>query len=404
MLVALTAVLCVVLLSASGQTPDMTLVKLPPSSVESGAVCLDGTPLSYYLRQNTSSTQWVLFFQGGAWCYDLESCYQRSLTRLGSSNFNGPNLLSVGIFSNNITVNPDFYTWNAVYLLYCDGASWTGNVDEPVEYNNSLVYFRGKRNLDAVLANLTGFGLGDATEIMIGGCSAGGLSSIIHGDYIAAQFPNARAAITPVSGFFLNASNPIGQYAYASKITGTYLLQNSSAGVHQGCLAAHPHNGQLCIMAENTYPYITTPIFISNSVYDTYQIPCILLGNEAGDCAAFNWGSCLSNIATCSQEQITALNNFRSLFLSKISSIPTYHLPTSGVFLDSCYGHCETQPWPSIGSEYEGMLEDWSPMLINGVDATHAIGNWYFNRTTTGNDYVDCEWTLTAPFACNPTC
>ncbi len=43
---------------------EMTLVKLT-EAVADGAVCLDGSPIAYYIRQNTSSTQWVVFFQGG---------------------------------------------------------------------------------------------------------------------------------------------------------------------------------------------------------------------------------------------------------------------------------------------------------------------------------------------------
>jgi hypothetical protein len=43
---------------------DMTLVKLT-EAVADGAVCLDGSPIAYYIRRNVSSDQWVVFFQGG---------------------------------------------------------------------------------------------------------------------------------------------------------------------------------------------------------------------------------------------------------------------------------------------------------------------------------------------------
>jgi hypothetical protein len=36
-----------------------------PSYVADGAMCLDGSPVNYYLRRNESSDQWVVFFQGG---------------------------------------------------------------------------------------------------------------------------------------------------------------------------------------------------------------------------------------------------------------------------------------------------------------------------------------------------
>ena len=127
----------------------MSLVKLT-DAVADGAMCLDGSPIAYYIRQNTSSTQWVIFFQGGVistsssssssllssssssppapssspssssssggWCYNLEDCYARAQTVLGSSTTYGPTYSSGGVFSGNQAENPYFYTWNAVHL------------------------------------------------------------------------------------------------------------------------------------------------------------------------------------------------------------------------------------------------------------------------------------------------
>ena len=33
-----------------------------------------------------------------------------------------------GFLSSNPEVNPDFYNWNVVFIKYCDGASFAGNV------------------------------------------------------------------------------------------------------------------------------------------------------------------------------------------------------------------------------------------------------------------------------------
>ena len=55
-------------------------------------------------------------------------CYHRSMTWLGSSK-SWPSSVAIGGFlSDNSTVNPDFYNWNIVYLMYCDGASFAGSV------------------------------------------------------------------------------------------------------------------------------------------------------------------------------------------------------------------------------------------------------------------------------------
>jgi hypothetical protein len=45
-----------------------------------------------------------------------------------------------GLMSSSAAANPNFHDWNAVYVPYCDGTSWSGDLDGPVEG----LYFRGK--------------------------------------------------------------------------------------------------------------------------------------------------------------------------------------------------------------------------------------------------------------------
>lgn len=44
-----------------------------------------------------------------------------------------------GLFSLNQSVSP-FYNWNLVYAKYCDGQSFSGNLDDPVKYGNQTLY------------------------------------------------------------------------------------------------------------------------------------------------------------------------------------------------------------------------------------------------------------------------
>jgi len=379
---------------------DMNLVKLT-NAVSDGAVCLDGSPIAYYIRQNTSSTQWVIFFQGGGWCYNLNDCYGRAQTVLGSSTTYPPTMTSGGVFSNDPQMNPDFYTWNAVHLQYCDGASWTGNADLPVNVSGMNLYFRGRRGLDAVIQSLSAAGLSQATDLLVAGCSAGGLATYFHADYIASFFPNTNTKAMPVSGFFLNVTNIVGDYVYGTQMTQVFTFQNSTGGVHQGCIAANPGNEQICIFAENTFPYIQTPIFPLNSMYDTWQLACIVtstINPEA--CSAFpEWTACMSNPEACNSTQVEYLNQFHNTFLTRFVTNPTFGSANNGAFLDSCLGHCEADPYDISGIN----VNDWSSMTIAGVDATTAVGNWYFGRTQ-NNKYIDCELNLESPVACNPSC
>ena len=56
--------------------------------------------------------------------------------------------------STNQTLNPTMYDWNHVYIEYCDGGSFSGDQQETVMSTEGLLYFRGKRILNAVLDSL----------------------------------------------------------------------------------------------------------------------------------------------------------------------------------------------------------------------------------------------------------
>ena len=57
-----------------------------------------------------------------------------------------------GILSANPWVNPRFHNWNAVYVVYCDGGSFTGWARAPVRVNRTLsLHFHGAKIFDAVI-------------------------------------------------------------------------------------------------------------------------------------------------------------------------------------------------------------------------------------------------------------
>ena len=52
---------------ASAQSVDITLNQSAADAF--GAYCLNGAPPSYNIRTNSSNTKWILFLEGGGWCY-----------------------------------------------------------------------------------------------------------------------------------------------------------------------------------------------------------------------------------------------------------------------------------------------------------------------------------------------
>ena len=90
---------------------------------------MDGSPPAYYIRQGSGdgANKWVLHLMGGAWCSNPEDCYSRSFTILGSTTDYFETFEFPGILSGDNEVNPDFYNWNVVFFIYCDGASFAGD-------------------------------------------------------------------------------------------------------------------------------------------------------------------------------------------------------------------------------------------------------------------------------------
>ena len=104
--------------------------------------------------------------------------------------------------SDDCNSNPDFCNFNRVHMVYCDGNSFSGNRDDPVEVNGEKLYFRGKRIIDAILQTLTPMGLKDADIVLLTGCSAGGLATYLHTDYVHSRMPSTvtKFKSSPVSG------------------------------------------------------------------------------------------------------------------------------------------------------------------------------------------------------------
>lgn len=100
-------------------------------SQDKDAVCLDGSPAVYYIKPGIEldSSKWILFFEGGGWCYDFQDCKARSATGLGTSShtipcMQNPYLERTGYGSSNLVRN-----FTKVHINYCDGGSFAGYSD-----------------------------------------------------------------------------------------------------------------------------------------------------------------------------------------------------------------------------------------------------------------------------------
>ncbi|CAI0470125.1 unnamed protein product [Linum tenue] len=172
-------------------------------------VCLDGTLPGYHLHRGYGfgANSWLIQLEGGGWCNSVRSCIYRKTTRRGSSKYMEKVIPFTGILSNKAEENPDFFNWNRIKLRYCDGASFTGDSQDEA----SKLYYRGQRIWSAAMEHFMSLGMKSANQVLLSGCSAGGLASILHCDEFGALFPRStKVKCLSDAGLFLDAVDVSG--------------------------------------------------------------------------------------------------------------------------------------------------------------------------------------------------
>ncbi|KAH9325111.1 hypothetical protein KI387_005289, partial [Taxus chinensis] len=90
------------------EVPLVVNLTLVETAASKGAFCLDGSPPGYHLDRGfgSGSNSWLIHLEGGGWCNNLESCYMRKSTRLGSSHYMERQIVFSGSLSNKPLENP----------------------------------------------------------------------------------------------------------------------------------------------------------------------------------------------------------------------------------------------------------------------------------------------------------
>jgi hypothetical protein len=99
------------------------------------------------------------------------------------------------------SVNPLDGDCNCIYMPYGDGASFSGYRADvwPVPGGGNLT-FRGIKNFDATVDFAFANGMDKATDFVLTGGSAGGLSTFLHMDRVAARLTKEAPGIKKISG------------------------------------------------------------------------------------------------------------------------------------------------------------------------------------------------------------
>ncbi|KAI9176471.1 hypothetical protein LWI28_003247 [Acer negundo] len=370
----------VILLKTEGFNIGITYVE---TAVAKGAVCLDGSPPAYHLDKGFGAgiNNWLVHIEGGGWCNNVADCLSRSNNRLGSSKHMEKEVAFTGMLSNEQKFNPDFYNWNRIKVRYCDGSSFTGDVEAVNPATN--LYFRGARVFLAIIEDLLAKGMKNAQNAILSGCSAGGLASILHCDKFQTLIPiGANVKCLSDAGYFIHIEDVSGGQHIQTFYDEVVATHGSSKNLPESCTSRL--NPALCFFPQYMTQQIQTPLFIISAAYDSWQIKNILVPGVADPHGT--WHSCKLDINNCSSSQLQIMQSFRLQFLNAVSGLGSS--TSRGLFIDSCYSHCQT-----------GLQETWlsadSPVLGNSTIAK-AVGDWYYDRSAFQK--IDC------PYPCNPTC
>ncbi|XP_019252970.1 PREDICTED: pectin acetylesterase 8-like isoform X7 [Nicotiana attenuata] len=299
------------------------------SATAEGAVCLDGSPPAYHLDQGYGSglLSWIIVVDGGGWCSSISDCQHRSNSGLGSStNTLPPQVTFSGILHDDSRINPDFYNWNRVRVRYCDGSSFTGDVED-VDPDTKL-YYRGARIFRAIMNDLSRKGMQTAENAILTGTSAGGLATILNCDKFKSLLPDdARVKCVADAAFFINAK----------AISGTLDIQDE----YRRVVTLHGSAKNL-------------PLSCTSIMEPSLHI----------------WKHCKSHISNCTFIQRMIIQGYGVEFLKAFLGLtPSF---TRGYFITSCYSHGEIV-WTSY------WFSPTSPRVLNKTIA-EAVADWYFDR------------------------
>jgi len=342
---------------------------------------LDGTPSGYYYRRSSAPpgspgySSWVIFLQGGGLCVEPVDCYLRMRTSLGSSNYwNDTFNDRLGVLSANASINP-FADFNHVWVPYCSGDTHTGTLmsDDILGF-----YFSGHLTIVALCQHLKDTThILNATHILLSGASAGGIGVFNNADYIRNQFPNAGLKAAPQAGYFFPSSLVIyeewllGIDVQYPPIASEYLATAFYSYPDESCAKANPDKVWRCWDASFVFPYIGTPFFIVNNIFDQSVLNTVAWINDGTiDSQAY-------------------LAYFGDSVTQSISSSIS-NTSKDAYWLVGCYSHTVN-------------LCMGSPTTAGGLHYSEVLSDWFFEKNKLPHHIIDSCWQV-GKGPCNPIC
>lgn len=278
-------------------------------------------------------------------------------------------------FDRDCSSNPVFCDYNLVYVPYCTGDVHSGQ-QRAFPSPALPFYFSGHLNIVTIVDHLLNTtSLGSAQRVMVSGSSAGGLGTFVNVDYIASRLPASTNVMgNPQGGYFFPAVVPYPEFTagfFGPPFAGqnaTVFTDIFNAYGNAECIDAH--GPAYCASVFGWYPYIKTPLFITENAADSNQIFVELEAPMANT---------------------TTVNAFVQYFAQAMRANLTSQVaakPGDGLFVPGCLAHTENTAFQSTGT------------LIKGVSIQAALSHWYTGQGNAPTRLMDACTTI----PCNPTC
>lgn len=221
----------------------------------------------YYIRRGTNVDHWVVYLEGGGYCWDATSCAARWRRRpaLMSSSRWPRKRRAPAILSSDPETNPLWHASNHVLLPYCTSDMWAGTRTR----QNDTFSFAGRLIARTVLSELLRFGL--SGRLLLVGSSAGGAGVMQHADYARRllRTNGIKVAAIADSGWFLDRPGRTKRSADTVARLGHSLWRGSPP---TSCAREHSDRPWLCYFGYHLYPHIRTPLFVFQYLFDSAQL------------------------------------------------------------------------------------------------------------------------------------
>ncbi|XP_058417879.1 palmitoleoyl-protein carboxylesterase NOTUM isoform X1 [Diceros bicornis minor] len=264
--------------SAQQLNEDLRLHLLLNTSV----TCNDGSPAGYYLKESKGSRRWLLFLEGGWYCFNRENCDSRydTMRRLMSSRDWPRTRTGTGILSSQPEENPHWWNANMVFIPYCSSDVWSGasSKSEKNEYA-----FMGTLIIREVVRELLGKGLSGAKVLLLAGSSAGGTGVLLNVDRVAEQleelgYPAIQVRGLADSGWFLDnkqyrRTDCIDTITCAPTEAIRRGIRYWNGVVPERCRRQFKEGEEWnCFFGYKVYPTLRCPVFVVQWLFDEAQL------------------------------------------------------------------------------------------------------------------------------------